>query len=171
MRVLLSSWMLCSLTGCTEPNPNLDSGTGSTGSGGTSVSPSSDDENGGTVSDAESSGATAVVSDGASDSSSSTAGDSGMGSSSGGGGVTDADSSTTTGSTLVCDLNGVLEVGELCDDDNSFEGDGCHHCQPEMGFHCIGEPSQCFIECDPLDSQCVRGIEICIPIAEASPHS
>lgn len=162
--MFLSLWMLCISAGCTEPNPNLDSSKGSTGSGGTSVGPLSAD-GGATVSDTGSSGPTAPTSDATSDAVSSTGGDSGLESSSGSGGSTDADgSATTTGPTSVCDSNGVLEAGEMCDDDNSFEGDGCQECQLEMGFHCVGEPSQCFVECDPLDPQCVRGTEICIPI-------
>lgn len=40
--------------------------------------------------------------------------------------------------------NGIIESGELCDDNNATPGDGCNSsCQIEPGYSCNGQPSIC----------------------------
>ena len=40
--------------------------------------------------------------------------------------------------------NGVLDNGEVCDDENANDGDGCSSaCQIETGYGCMGTPSTC----------------------------
>lgn len=48
-----------------------------------------------------------------------------------------------SGSGPVCG-NGILEVGEECDDGNRIDGDGCSaNCLVERGYVCTGSPSVC----------------------------
>jgi cysteine-rich repeat protein len=55
--------------------------------------------------------------------------------------------------------DGVLDLGELCDDGNTAGTDGCSAgCEVEAGWVCPGEPSQCTPRCgDGL----LRGAEAC----------
>ncbi|MAE42779.1 hypothetical protein CMO93_03335 [Candidatus Woesearchaeota archaeon] len=40
--------------------------------------------------------------------------------------------------------NGIVQLGEDCDDNNSIEGDGCNFaCVVELGYNCTGSPSSC----------------------------
>jgi large repetitive protein len=39
--------------------------------------------------------------------------------------------------------NGTVDTGELCDDHNLVDGDGCSECQPDEGWACSGDPSVC----------------------------
>lgn len=40
--------------------------------------------------------------------------------------------------------NGIIEPGELCDDNNTFDGDGCSSvCQIEANHYCFAQPSIC----------------------------
>jgi len=40
--------------------------------------------------------------------------------------------------------NGIVELEEACDDDNTDDGDGCSStCEVEAGYECRGEPSLC----------------------------
>jgi len=40
--------------------------------------------------------------------------------------------------------DGFVQTGELCDDGNTVNGDGCSAlCQIESGYQCTGQPSQC----------------------------
>ncbi|XP_007433988.3 pappalysin-2, partial [Python bivittatus] len=49
---------------------------------------------------------------------------------------------------------------EECDDGNLLDGDGCsRNCKKERGFHCVGEPSLCYIH---------EGDGICEPFEESS---
>jgi cysteine-rich repeat protein len=67
----------------------------------------------------------------------------------GGGGT--AGSGGEGGQAPVCG-DGVIEIPEQCDDGNTNPGDGCSAtCTEEDGYHCVGEPSECF----PL---CIDGI-------------
>jgi cysteine-rich repeat protein len=44
--------------------------------------------------------------------------------------------------------NGILDLGEQCDDGNSASGDGCSSsCATEPGYGCAGEPSLCSAIC------------------------
>ena len=44
--------------------------------------------------------------------------------------------------------NGLIELEEVCDDENINTGDGCDDfCQVESGYICSGEPSVCSIAC------------------------
>lgn len=44
--------------------------------------------------------------------------------------------------------NGVLNVGETCDDGATWPGDGCDDaCQSEAGWLCVGAPSDCVEDC------------------------
>ncbi|MEQ8273996.1 MAG: DUF4215 domain-containing protein [Deltaproteobacteria bacterium] len=48
--------------------------------------------------------------------------------------------------------NGVIDVGELCDDANTANGDGCSNvCVVEPGWICVGEPSQCTMDITDSD--------------------
>lgn len=48
---------------------------------------------------------------------------------------------------LICS-NGVINMGEVCDDGNSYGGDGCSaSCQVESGYECSGSPSVCNLIC------------------------
>ncbi|KAK9403871.1 pappalysin-2 [Crotalus adamanteus] len=48
---------------------------------------------------------------------------------------------------------------EECDDGNLLEGDGCsRNCKKERGYHCIGEPSLCYVHegdgiCEPFEER------------------
>ena len=71
--------------------------------------------------------------------------------------------------------NGVIEIGEQCDDSNSNSGDGCSStCSVESGWTCAGEPSSCtevseftYLTCaDYIDPQlCTDGVQ-CPPGTE-----
>ncbi len=39
--------------------------------------------------------------------------------------------------------DGIVQPGELCDDANINEGDGCNACVLEVGWQCLGAPSTC----------------------------
>src|SRR3989344_7195109 len=55
--------------------------------------------------------------------------------------------------------DGVLNVGELCDDGDTENGDGCSSlCISEIGWLCSGEPSICVTTCG---DQIRAGSEIC----------
>ena len=41
--------------------------------------------------------------------------------------------------------NGVVDIGEACDDGNAQSGDGCSDCAVEADYACSGEPSVCSI--------------------------
>ncbi|XP_032421623.1 pappalysin-2 [Xiphophorus hellerii] len=42
--------------------------------------------------------------------------------------------------------DGAIQGTEECDDSNLLDGDGCtKKCIKEMGFNCVGEPSQCYV--------------------------
>jgi len=44
--------------------------------------------------------------------------------------------------------DGVIDLGEQCDDSDTTAGDGCDaNCQVEPGYDCIGEPSVCTFLC------------------------
>ncbi len=49
---------------------------------------------------------------------------------------------TYCGDGMVQDPNDNSE-NEQCDDGNANSGDGCYNCQTELGWICIGEPSEC----------------------------
>ena len=52
-----------------------------------------------------------------------------------------------TGAAAVCG-NGILEVGETCDDGNTLNGDGCTAtCTIQAGYYCTGAPSVCTTVC------------------------
>src|SRR5690606_39003554 len=56
--------------------------------------------------------------------------------------------------------NGVLNVGEQCDDGDTAPGDGCDElCQQEEGWLCTGAPSSCEPVCG--DGVVVAGEEEC----------
>jgi large repetitive protein len=59
---------------------------------------------------------------------------------------------------LMCCGNGAIEEGELCDDGNDAEDDGCFGCQIEPGWACEGEPSVC-ARCG--DGLVASGLEEC----------
>jgi cysteine-rich repeat protein len=49
--------------------------------------------------------------------------------------------------TTICG-DGLLRLGEACDDGNRVDGDGCNNdCTVTTGFRCFGEPSQCSQGC------------------------
>ena len=53
--------------------------------------------------------------------------------------------------------NGLIEVGETCDDGNTSNNDGCSSvCGIENGWQCSGEPSVC----TDID-ECTRGTDNC----------
>ena len=55
--------------------------------------------------------------------------------------------SGTTGPSAVCG-DGVVAETEVCDDNNSEDGDGCDAtCNPEEGYECTDEPSVCSAVC------------------------
>ncbi len=54
---------------------------------------------------------------------------------------------TATATAIVCG-NGTVDAGEMCDDQDNFDGDGCSAlCEIEYGFGCLGEPSVCETTC------------------------
>ena len=58
---------------------------------------------------------------------------------------------------LGCCGNGVLETGEVCDDENGEDGDGCSSdCLPEGGDECVPGAEACpwGTWCDPEDNLC-----------------
>ncbi|MFH1182553.1 MAG: PxKF domain-containing protein [Candidatus Woesearchaeota archaeon] len=60
----------------------------------------------------------------------------------------------TTAPPVICG-NGVVDQGELCDDDNTADGDGCSSvCLIEPGYTCIGQPSVCTQNCVPSTEVC-----------------
>jgi cysteine-rich repeat protein len=44
--------------------------------------------------------------------------------------------------------NGIIDVGEGCDDDNTNNGDGCSACSIDSGYSCSGIPSICIPDAD-----------------------
>ncbi|XP_015273228.1 PREDICTED: pappalysin-2 [Gekko japonicus] len=50
-----------------------------------------------------------------------------------------------------------MSLGEECDDGDQLNGDGCSRtCKKERGFHCVGEPSLCYVHegdglCEPFE--------------------
>lgn len=59
---------------------------------------------------------------------------------------------------IVCG-DGIVEAGELCDDGNTTNGDGCSNtCQIETGFLCTGSKSDCTPICG---DGIIRGTEQC----------
>ena len=40
--------------------------------------------------------------------------------------------------------NGIINVGEQCDDGNSILNDGCSNCRIDLGWNCNFEPSVCW---------------------------
>lgn len=74
------------------------------------------------------------------------------------------DSSDGGGSDAECG-NGIVEVGETCDDQNTDDGDGCSAtCAVEPGFGCTGQPStcepaaECPTDCSELNDGCTVGV-------------
>jgi cysteine-rich repeat protein len=60
--------------------------------------------------------------------------------------------------------NGIIELGEQCDDDDTINGDGCSSsCTVESGYTCVGEPSVCSPVAGP-----VCGDETCDPGEDCS---
>ena len=52
--------------------------------------------------------------------------------------------------------NGIINTGEACDDGNTASGDGCSStCSVELGYSCVGQPSDCNINVDSCPSYCV----------------
>jgi cysteine-rich repeat protein len=48
-----------------------------------------------------------------------------------------------TGATVYDCGDGLIDIGEECDDGNSIKNDGCSLCKIESGSTCNGEPSIC----------------------------
>jgi cysteine-rich repeat protein len=69
----------------------------------------------------------------------------------------------------VCNADGVIDVGEECDDGNSMNGDGCSQgCRVEPCYTCAGEPSACSpvadgTSCD--DQLFCNGADTCLAAA------
>lgn len=58
--------------------------------------------------------------------------------------------------------NGLLDPGELCDDDNGLMGDGCSNsCMLEPGWTCSGEPSVCMFQGGMCGDGVVTQDEMC----------
>ena len=59
--------------------------------------------------------------------------------------------------------DGVIDLNESCDDDNSENNDGCSDaCLIEEGWECIGQPSACETICGDLiiagNEECDNGL-------------
>ncbi|MBI1813247.1 DUF4215 domain-containing protein [Candidatus Peregrinibacteria bacterium] len=62
--------------------------------------------------------------------------------------------------------DGIVVGTEQCDDGNTNGGDGCSGtCTLETGYHCLGQPSQCYIQCG---DGVVAGNETCDDGGKAS---
>jgi hypothetical protein len=85
------------------------------------------------------------------------------------GGLTTSGSSegTSTGSDITCTVDGIVDGGEECDDDNAFDNDGCTACVVDADFVCFNAPSLCVPACDPLLQDCEVFGYGCYPIAPA----
>lgn len=61
--------------------------------------------------------------------------------------------------------DGLLDIGEQCDDGNTMGGDGCNAgCQIETCYTCSGEPSTCMVAADGTacsDGQFCNGTDTC----------
>ncbi len=52
--------------------------------------------------------------------------------------------------------NGIIQSGEMCDDNNTINGDGCSSsCQIESSYSCMGQPSTCTNATLPLKAQII----------------
>lgn len=49
--------------------------------------------------------------------------------------------------TLICNFDGALQTGELCDDGNAINGDGCSSCMVDTGYSCNAAGNVCTPVC------------------------
>ena len=54
--------------------------------------------------------------------------------------------------------DGVIDAGEVCDDNNFIVGDGCSNCTVDTEFTCSGAPSICLAICG---NGAIDGFEEC----------